>query len=99
MSSSSTTQGSPDRHTELDQHGLRLGANDYVEWKPDEKQHPRNWSTQKKTYNVALVCFMECWMTAISSSGVCNLKVFLRTGAEPHLYRLQHLIPDVWTTT
>ena len=70
MPSFQSSQGNSDIHRELDQHGLRLGDDDFVAWKPDEKQHPRNWSIGKKTYNVVLVCFFEFWMTAISSSGV-----------------------------
>ena len=61
---------STDVYKHLDDHGLRLAENDYVDWRPDDKQHPRNWCTGKKTYNVFLLCFFEFWMTAISSSGV-----------------------------
>ncbi|MCJ1447616.1 MAG: hypothetical protein MMC23_008127 [Stictis urceolatum] len=61
--------GDSDLHKVLDHHGLRLGEDNFVEWNPDEKQHPRNWPLFKKTYNVFLVCFFEFWMTAISSSG------------------------------
>ena len=64
--------GDSDLHKVLDHHGLRLGEDNFVEWNPDEKQHPRNWPLFKKTYNVFLVCFFEFWMTAISSSGVCD---------------------------
>ncbi|KAM0795126.1 major facilitator superfamily domain-containing protein [Usnea florida] len=55
--------------TELNSHGLQLGRDDFVEWKLDEKQHPRNWNLGKKVFNVGLVCFFEFWMTAISSAG------------------------------
>lgn len=61
----------PNVHKELDLRGLRLGFNRLVEWKNDEPQLPRNWSSSKKAYNDILVCFFEFWMSAISSSGVC----------------------------
>ena len=61
---------SPNVHKELNRHGLRLGNNGFVEWKYNEPQVPRNWSTSKKAYNDILVCFFEFWMMAISSSGV-----------------------------
>ena len=56
--------------SELDSHGLQIGHEGFVEWKLDEKRHPRNWNVNKKAFNVGLVCFFEFWMTAISSSGV-----------------------------
>ena len=58
--------------SELDGHGLQIGHEGFVEWKLDEKQHPRNWNFGKKAFDVGLVCFFEFWMTAISSSGVCH---------------------------
>ena len=57
-------------HSELDSHGLQLGIDGFVEWKLDERRHPRNWNASKKVFDVGLVCFFEFWMTAISSSGV-----------------------------
>lgn len=84
MVDSSSYEKRKDPHNELNNHGLQLGNDGFVEWKLDEKQHPRNWIITKKAYNVGLVCFFEFWMTAISSSGVCflpslSMKASLRT--------------------
>ena len=57
-------------HSELSNHGLQLGDDGVVEWKPDEIRHPRNWNAAKKAFDVGMVCCFEFWMTAISSSGV-----------------------------
>ena len=70
MVDSLTNEKRPNLTTELNSHGLQFGRDDFVEWKPDEKQHPRNWNLSKKAFNVGLVWCFEIWMTAISSSGV-----------------------------
>lgn len=72
MVDSSSYEKRKDPHNELNNHGLQLGNDGFVEWKLDEKQHPRNWIITKKAYNVGLVCFFEFWMTAISSSGTAT---------------------------
>jgi MFS family permease len=72
MSSSpspSSEKHDPSVDKALTEYGLRMGENDFVEWKDDEPRHPRNWGLGKKTYNVILVSFFEFWMTAISSAG------------------------------
>lgn len=70
MSSFSSTHTELNVRNGLSDRDLLVGKDGYVGWVPDAKQHPRNWGVGKKTYNVALVCFFEFWMTAISSSGV-----------------------------
>ena len=57
--------------SELDSHGLQIGHEGFVEWKLDEKRHPRNWNVSKKAFNVGLVCVFDFWMSVIGSSGVC----------------------------
>lgn len=31
----------------------------YIRWRKDSKDHPRNWSTLRKTYDTSLVMFLE----------------------------------------
>jgi len=70
MSSVSSSQTELNIRNRLSQHDLDIDKEGFVQWTPDAKLHPRNWGAGKKTYNVALLCFFEFWMTAISSSGV-----------------------------
>ncbi|KAL6714782.1 hypothetical protein ACLMJK_007042 [Lecanora helva] len=69
MSSPHSSEQTTNTSKHLDDFGLLLREDGYVDWKPDEKKHPRYWSFSKKTYNAFLLCFFEFWMTAISSSG------------------------------
>ena len=57
-------------HYSLKRHGLRIGHDGFVEWKNYDPQLPWNWSITKKAYNDILICFLQFWMTAMSSSGV-----------------------------
>lgn len=70
MSPSQSPESGTDVDKMLEERGLRLAEDNFVDFKTDSPEHPRNWALWKKTYNVILVCFFEFWMTAISTSGV-----------------------------
>lgn len=49
--------------------GLAVDDNGVVSWSELTKLHPRRWSTARKTYNSAIICFLEFFMTLISNAG------------------------------
>lgn len=50
--------------------GVHVDSDNRISWDEDADQHPRNWNFGTKTYTAALICWLEMYMTAISSSGV-----------------------------
>lgn len=38
---------------------LELSATGHVQWRKDCKDHPRNWSVWRKTYDTSIVMFVE----------------------------------------
>ncbi|KAL4878795.1 major facilitator superfamily domain-containing protein [Aspergillus karnatakaensis] len=55
---------------QLARHGLRLDAQTgHIRWLNDSKDHPRNWTTLRKTYDTSLVMFLEFYTTVISTTG------------------------------
>jgi hypothetical protein len=53
--------------------GVHIDSDKRICWDEDADQHPRNWKSGTKAYTVALICWLEMYMTAISSSGVSLL--------------------------
>lgn len=53
--------------------GVHVDSDNRICWDEDAEQHPRNWNAGSKIYTVALICWLEMYMTAISSSGVSLL--------------------------
>ncbi|KAL3476608.1 major facilitator superfamily domain-containing protein [Aspergillus californicus] len=55
---------------QLARHGLEMDvATGYIRWQRDSKDHPRNWSLLRKTYDTSLVLFLEFYTTVISTTG------------------------------
>ncbi|CVL07697.1 related to multidrug resistant protein [Fusarium mangiferae] len=52
--------------------GVHVDGDNRICWDEDADQHPRNWSFGTKTYTAALICWLEMYMTAISSSGTAT---------------------------
>ncbi|KAF4494995.1 multidrug resistant [Fusarium agapanthi] len=52
--------------------GVHLDGDNRICWDEDADQHPRNWNFGTKTYTAALICWLEMYMTAISSSGTAT---------------------------
>ncbi|KAI1013620.1 hypothetical protein LB503_010667 [Fusarium chuoi] len=50
--------------------GVHVDGDNRICWDVDADQHLRNWNFGTKTYTAALICWLEMYMTAISSSGV-----------------------------
>jgi hypothetical protein len=50
--------------------GVHVDSDKRIWWDEDAEQHPRNWKLGTKTYTVALICWLDMYMTAMSSSGV-----------------------------
>lgn len=55
---------------ELAIHGLRLDNEGNVDWDLSNPEHPQNWSEWRKSYNNAMIFWLEFFMTAISNTGV-----------------------------
>jgi hypothetical protein len=41
---------------------LEMTGNRVVRWKRDASQHPRNWATKRKVFDVTLVMFLDFFM-------------------------------------
>ncbi|KAH8178650.1 major facilitator superfamily protein [Sarocladium implicatum] len=52
--------------------GVHFDSDNRICWDKDAEQHPRNWKFGTKTYTAALICWLEMYMTAISSSGTAT---------------------------
>ncbi|KAJ4253774.1 hypothetical protein NW762_010168 [Fusarium torreyae] len=52
--------------------GVHVDKDNHICWDEDAEQHPRNWNLGTKTYTAALICWLEMYMTAISSSGTAT---------------------------
>ncbi|KAM0233070.1 hypothetical protein ACHAP5_010537 [Fusarium lateritium] len=52
--------------------GVHIDNDNHIWWDDDAEQHPRNWKVGTKTYTAALICWLEMYMTAISSSGTAT---------------------------
>ncbi|CAJ0548484.1 Ff.00g020970.m01.CDS01 [Fusarium sp. VM40] len=52
--------------------GVHIDSENRIWWDEDAEQHPRNWKAGTKTYTAALICWLEMYMTAISSSGTAT---------------------------
>ncbi|KAJ6161444.1 MFS multidrug transporter [Penicillium chermesinum] len=53
-------------------HNLRLELDPdsgYIRWAPDNPKHPRNWPLARKVYDIGIIILLECYTTAISTSG------------------------------
>ena len=70
MSSSEASESLQSLHQQLDKYGLRLESDDHVTWDASNEDHPRNWGVWAKSYNNAIIFFLEFFMTFISASGV-----------------------------
>lgn len=53
----------------LSHSGLKVGNDGYVQWAMDSPAHPRNWSRERKAYDLGLILFLEFFMSAISAGG------------------------------
>lgn len=57
----------------FEQYGVHLDGDDdnqRVCWNSDAPDHPRNWSPSMKMYTTTIICWLELYMTGISSAGV-----------------------------
>lgn len=58
-----------DAAKDLYDRGLQFDSYGVVTFTESSKLHPRNWSLGRKTYDSALICFLEFFMTLISNTG------------------------------
>lgn len=57
----------------LEQHGVHLENGDQLCWNENAHGHPRHWSAWTKTFSVVVICWLELFMTGISSAGVRSI--------------------------
>ncbi|KAL3459346.1 major facilitator superfamily domain-containing protein [Aspergillus heterothallicus] len=63
---------------QLARHGLEVEpSTGYIRWRKDSKDHPRNWSALRKTYDTSLVMFLEFYTTVISTTGASAAELAL----------------------
>ncbi|KAL8371126.1 hypothetical protein RB595_001125 [Gaeumannomyces hyphopodioides] len=58
-----------DSSTVLAEYGLATKQDGTVCWKPDSPDHPRNWSTARKTFDTTIIILLEFYTTVISTTG------------------------------
>ncbi|KAL4884448.1 major facilitator superfamily domain-containing protein [Aspergillus karnatakaensis] len=59
----------------LEEQGLELTPDgQYVRWARTNPNHPRNWRTIRKVYDIGLIIFLEFYTTAINASGATAAK-------------------------
>lgn len=58
-----------DKDGALAKHGVHLKDNE-IRWNKDAEGHPRNWKPFTKWYTTIVICWLELYMTGISSAGV-----------------------------
>lgn len=54
----------------LQEHGVHVEGN-RICWNKNARDHPRNWSPKTKYWTTIVICWLELYMTGISSAGVC----------------------------
>ncbi|KAF4964075.1 hypothetical protein FSARC_7977 [Fusarium sarcochroum] len=52
--------------------GVHVDSDNRICWDQDAEEHPHNWNFGTKIYTAALICWLEMYMTAISSSGTAT---------------------------
>lgn len=70
----------------LEQYGVHLDGDDdnqRICWNSDAPDHPRNWSPSMKTYTTTIICWLELYMTGISSAGVSERERQLLSSSSP----------------
>lgn len=55
-----------DAYEVLREHGLEL-VNAFVTWQTGNKNHPRNWSANRKAYDTSIMLFLE-FFTSVRSN-------------------------------
>ncbi|OJJ05759.1 hypothetical protein ASPVEDRAFT_138139 [Aspergillus versicolor CBS 583.65] len=77
-STSTTSVASSLSDEQVARHGLEIDPETgYIRWRKDSKDHPRNWSTFRKTYDTSLVMFLEFYTTVISTTGAAAAELAL----------------------
>ncbi|KAL2821439.1 major facilitator superfamily domain-containing protein [Aspergillus cavernicola] len=78
MSSGSLESNNNPTDEQLARHGLEIeAATGYIRWQRHSKDHPRNWSGARKTYDTSLVMFLEFYTTVISTTGASAAELAL----------------------
>lgn len=49
--------------------GFNVDASGKVTWRFNSPLHPRNWSSARKIYDAAVICFLEMFTTLVSNTG------------------------------
>lgn len=62
--------GSTSFEEKLRQHGVHLENGDQLCWNDNADGHPRHWGARAKTFSILVICWLELFMTGISSAGV-----------------------------
>ena len=70
MDSPTSSKSLLDLDERLKHHGVHLEVEQKVCWNKANGDHPRNWGNFSKYYAVVLICWLELFMTGISTSGV-----------------------------
>lgn len=70
MDSPTSEKPLSDLDEQLERYDLHTDDGHTVCWNRTNEDHPRNWGIWAKAYTTILICWLELFMTGISSSGV-----------------------------
>ncbi|KXX74387.1 Polyamine transporter 1 [Madurella mycetomatis] len=59
-----TGAGNANLEAELAKLGLQRGSDGLVSWRPDSKDHPRNWTSARKIFDTSVIIFLEFFVQA-----------------------------------
>ncbi|KAL4808167.1 major facilitator superfamily domain-containing protein [Aspergillus unguis] len=78
LSVSAASTSSTLANDQLSHHGLEIDSESgYIRWRRDSKDHPRNWTAARKSYDTSLVMFLEFYTTVISTTGASAAELAL----------------------
>ncbi|KAK4984022.1 hypothetical protein LTR50_006861 [Elasticomyces elasticus] len=54
----------------IQERGLVLNLDGYIQWHPQNPDHPRNWTSSRKAYNTPVILLLEFITSAAGTAGV-----------------------------
>lgn len=76
--SSSSDKSSDELARSIQEKGLVLNQDGYMQWHPRNPKHPRNWTDKRKAYNTAVILLLE-FITYVGRRAARDAKQLLLT--------------------
>ncbi len=78
--SSSSNKSSDGLARSIQENGLVLNQDGYIQWCPRNPKHPRNWTGKRKAYNTTVILLLE-FITYVGRRAARDAKQLLLTHA------------------